>query len=75
LKVAEITGTDQQQVHIVLLPENEVEKALIQILDQAEARLCAGADIEGSPETKGLLIAAEIKSRSSSRTKVYADRG
>ena len=58
VKVSELQGTDQQEIHITLVPENQAEKALVQILDQAQAQFSVDDLAEA-----GLIITAKIKSR------------
>lgn len=57
MKVTEVMGTQSQQVHITLEPENPAEIALIQILHGAEATLESSVE---EPKN-GLLITATIK--------------
>ena len=59
MKVHEILGTQSQQIHITLEPENEAEKALIQILHQSEA-VCESSVEEPKD---GLLITVTVKKR------------
>lgn len=72
MKVVELLGTDQQQIHITLAPENDAEVALVQILDQASAQLSAGAELKDADGKGGLLITAEIRNRN--RTAVPMSR-
>ena len=60
MKVSEIMGTNSQQVHITLEPENEAEIALIQVLHGSEAQCESSVE---EPKN-GLLITCTIKRRS-----------
>lgn len=59
MKVHEILGTNSQQVHICLEPENEAEIALIQVLHGAEAT----CESKVEEPKNGLLITVTINKR------------